>query len=528
MYGLMKARCGDTAHKEARRLHYCGTCKTLGTLYGPSARMLLNHDAVFLGELLTALTPAEPASDTWARAYRSYNCFALPRAADDLPLPLRFAAAANILLTEFKLADQIADGGARHWRIAQRWLARPVRQASAQLQIWGFPLAELWALLPAQAAREADAQPNGAETLAYVAAPTATATALFFRCGARVAGLPDAVQAQMSDLGAAFGRLVYLLDALEDYAQDVQRKEFNAFRTAYGWTQPRLDAAQRTQAARAVNSQADAITLLLQELPLPTELRESFATRLWGNLRARLAKKRALPVLAQNGSAPVVAHKTASTCATHSRLTWRERWHKARAIGRNVAAQTSAQTAKLWHYPHYLASLMAVTLTALVWPQQAAQARSGRECLAFGFNLMFLGALAGLIVSRFKTKPRKHLHLAPLAMAAAPGGYGPNPSLPDGETVSDTAQEVQREAVRQVSGEPTPDTSAESKSSCCDCCDCSCECCDSCDGCGDCGCCSSCDGCNICGSCDGCGCHCGDCCNGCDCCGSCDCCGCDC
>lgn len=505
MYGLMKARCGDNAHKETRRLHYCGTCKTLGTLYGPSARMLLNHDAVFLGELLTALTPAAPAADTWTRAYQSYNCFALPRTTDDLPLPLRFAAASNILLTEFKLADQIADGGARHWRIARRWLARPVRQATAQLQAWGFPLGQLWALLPAQAARETEAQPNGAATLDYVAAPTATATALFFRCGAQVAGLSDAVQTQMRDLGAAFGRLVYLLDALEDYAQDVQRKEFNAFRTAYGWTQPRLDAAQRTLAARAINAQADAITLLLQELPLPADLRESFTARLWGNLRARLAKKRALPVLSLNSSLPVVVQsstKTATVCATHPRLTWGERWHKARTIGRNVTAQTSAQTAKLWHYPHYLAALTAVTLTALVWPQQAAQARSGRECLAFGFNLMFLGALAGLVASRFKPKQHKHLHLAPLAMAAVPGGYGPNPSLPESEA-TDAAQQAQPVQPLLHDGDEN-----EKRSQWCDGCDCPCDCCGECGNC--CNCCDSCscDGCNCCDGCCDCSCDC--------------------
>ena len=42
MFGLMKARaCAlDDDAKERRRLQYCGTCKTLGSLYGQRSRLL--------------------------------------------------------------------------------------------------------------------------------------------------------------------------------------------------------------------------------------------------------------------------------------------------------------------------------------------------------------------------------------------------------------------------------------------------------------------------------------------------------
>lgn len=39
MFGLMK---------RGPRLPYCGTCKTLGALYGQQARLLLNHNVAFL------------------------------------------------------------------------------------------------------------------------------------------------------------------------------------------------------------------------------------------------------------------------------------------------------------------------------------------------------------------------------------------------------------------------------------------------------------------------------------------------
>jgi hypothetical protein len=38
--------------KRAARLAYCGSSKTMGAVYGLRAWLLLNHDMVFLGELL--------------------------------------------------------------------------------------------------------------------------------------------------------------------------------------------------------------------------------------------------------------------------------------------------------------------------------------------------------------------------------------------------------------------------------------------------------------------------------------------
>src|SRR5581483_1769387 len=119
MYGLMKARsCQQTTEQRAtRRLHYCGTCKTIGWMYGQRARWLLNHDTVFLAELLSFLAERET---TWGAAYQSYNCLARPADQAELSLVLQYAATANVVLTEFKLADQIKDSGARKWRLAER------------------------------------------------------------------------------------------------------------------------------------------------------------------------------------------------------------------------------------------------------------------------------------------------------------------------------------------------------------------------------------------------------------------------
>src|SRR4051812_7512189 len=113
MYGLMRAGICSRRTERAyhRRLHYCGTCKTMGRLYGQRSRLLLNNDAVFLAELLTAMTPGARAASDWDRAFQSYSCLALPASAEEMPLALQVAATATLVMSEFKVADQLDDSG---------------------------------------------------------------------------------------------------------------------------------------------------------------------------------------------------------------------------------------------------------------------------------------------------------------------------------------------------------------------------------------------------------------------------------
>ena len=96
MFGLMR---------RAQRLPYCGTCKTLGSLYGQRSRLLLNHDTVFLAELLME----QSGQPEWSHAYRSFNCLTLPKPEDAMPLALQFAATAAVTIAHFHIADHQVD-----------------------------------------------------------------------------------------------------------------------------------------------------------------------------------------------------------------------------------------------------------------------------------------------------------------------------------------------------------------------------------------------------------------------------------
>ena len=440
MYGLMRARhCGQSLEQSDRhRFHYCGTCKTMGRLYGQRSRLLLNHDAVFLAELLTLLSAEQPASNV-DKAYLSYNCLSLPKSRgseDDMPLALRLAAAANILLTEFKVADRIKDGGLFRWRLVQRLFSSGFRRAAALLRRLDFPVDELRRLQDRQDEREADSislRRNPAAAMRRLASPTAAATAMFFAHGARAVGGPETpdVVAAMRRLGYDFGRLVYLLDAFEDYEKDSRNGEFNALRAAFGWTTERLTAEQRRHAAEGLMRLRDRIVNRISALPIPESYAKIFSGRFDYNLSRKVGKS--LPVL------NIEAH----SCRKRE-LTLTARWKNAVSFAKRMMSQEEIGCSNGAWLKAYLAFASVLAIVFLV-PSAAPRLKTWHDCWSLGFNLMFLGALPGAI----------------LAIGASANG-----------------QEMNRR--RKKCGEY------------CECCgDCSC-----CECCGDCNCC---DGCDCCG-----------------------------
>lgn len=487
MFGLMKARtcAAPPAQRREHRLHYCGTCKTIGRQYGQSARFLLNFDTVFLAELLTALGDQTTSLKPWASAYQSFNCLTLPRTREEFPLPLHFAATATVVLAEFKVQDHLQDHSSWSGRVVATTFSTAFQTAAQQLSDWAFPVDELREMLGSQTQREGELKQNGSATdpeagLSLVAEPTAHATGLFFRHGARLLGAVEA-ESTMYHLGQAFGTLIYLLDALEDFEKDHRRGDFNAFQIAFNIDQPKLVGPHRAQAIAQVRNAEARMIEFFHQLPLSAERVEQFTYRLRSNLASRLGT-RLLVVQAK----PV--------CSTSKRKTWRDRLSEAVTFGKTLAAKETGHAA----HPSVARMKSSVVLASVVpiaffFPQQTLTATSSRECISLGMNLMFVGAVLASVGSIFQ----------PIQMAVFPN-FG------------------NRRRRRQ---------GAETESSnCCDeCCPDCCEACCRCDGCGSdqsCNCCGDC-GCNHCGNCDCC-CH-GDCCHGCDgCCNCCDGCSCDC
>lgn len=385
MFGLLRVRpCKLTAEQKYRhRLHYCGTCKTLSRLYGQSSRILLNHDAVFLGEILSALELQNIAD--WSRYIQSYNCTSIPRE-NELPLSLQFAATANILLTEFKVADHIQDSNQRRWKLLAGIFDRAFRQAVARLEDWAFPLPELRVLQNLQTEREKNigtlaAEFSPEEALKYLAFPTAKATAMFFSHGAKLIGKEN-LQSPLYRLGYDFGRLIYLLDAYEDFERDAIKNEFNAFRIAFHWAEPKLSTAQRQQIRARLLALQENIVESISRLSLPPATSQQFIERIKINVAQKLSI-----------SLPVITHR-------HQPSTLKSRWLASIMKTKKLLDQDSENISSL----NFLKTPFVFAFVALViflFPKQSV--KSTRECFELSANLMFLSALPGAIIGIFLT-----------------------------------------------------------------------------------------------------------------------------
>ena len=411
--------------KYFRRLHYCGTCKTIGSLYGQKSRLLLNHDTVFLAEFLTGLSGKDV--DDWSKSYQSFNCLNLPKAS--MPISLQFAATANIILTEFKLADHIADEKKSRFKFAHRIFSNEFVEAKNLLKSWNFPLESVREILRTQENREV--RFSDFDTLAE---PTAQTTALFFSEGVKLVGKNE-FSNRAFEIGFNFGKLIYLLDAFEDYEKDFKAEKFNAVRAVFNLNETKIPADIKRKVAAVLKDLENEIVSSIYKLPFAESQKIIFASRLNQNLQSKL--KSNLPGI-----------QTKKSCAGKTKQTFNKRWQnaseKARVLARNYS----------WQMPLVFVFIF---VFALVAPAQSREAKSARECFDLSFNLMFLGAIFGSVLS-----------IPKLAM----GKFG------GAKTVAETAEKKK----------------PESWCDWCDCCDCDC-CCD-------------CDGCDCCNGCDCCDCSC--------------------
>jgi hypothetical protein len=265
----------SSEEKELQRLHYCGTCKTIGRLYGQKSRVFLNYDAVFLGELLTLMRPVGPQ---FAQAYVSKNCLTLPKR-DQIPWALEYAAAANVVLARFKLLDHAVDTGSKLVSLAARIYTDEFQRASEALARTGFPFEELRTWMSLQGQREREPNPS----IDRLAEPTAAATRLMFRHGAQTSNVSASAVDTMASLGTTFGEIAYLVDAIEDQKKDAESGQFNAL-AATGMT--------AVEAGELLGAKQEAFLKDIHELPIDRKAKRNFAARLESNLAPLLFMRR--------------------------------------------------------------------------------------------------------------------------------------------------------------------------------------------------------------------------------------------
>lgn len=199
---------------ESYRAYYCGLCKELAREYGLLSRFVLNYDLVLL-----ALTADSLAGERGHAC--GERCIANPvrkhpvcQATSGLAL-----AADGLMLTVYykiwddasdekgvkRLAAKAALRAAEHWR----------KKAAAR-----HP--ELDEALHRETLRQAELEARGCAVTDEAADPTACMTQALF-----AAASPDGSGSALGRFGYFIGKILYLLDAAEDYDKDAASGSYN-------------------------------------------------------------------------------------------------------------------------------------------------------------------------------------------------------------------------------------------------------------------------------------------------------------
>ena len=219
MFGYIKPFKAELKVKEweAYQGIYCGLCKQLAQRYGLFARMTLNYDFVFLAMMDMALREQRIH-------FCQCNCITHPfkkRICCQSNQSLELCCDIAMLLTCYKLEDDLADEGLLR-RTAVRLVlpfARRDREKAAQYR------PQLAEQMQQQMQQQNRLEQEGCAQVDLAAEPTALLMQQVF---AALSDDPMRKRA-LERFGYLLGRWTYLIDALDDWEEDVRRGRYNPF-----------------------------------------------------------------------------------------------------------------------------------------------------------------------------------------------------------------------------------------------------------------------------------------------------------
>ncbi len=229
MYGYVRPVKGELKVAEFERFRgvYCGLCHELARRYGFLSRFLVNYDFTFLAMLLAGPEPAETCPRRCAaHPIRPTVCLESCES-------LRTAADMTVVLGWWKLADGAQDGhGAKAlgYKIACRALRGAYRKAAARRSDFAGAvednLRQLQALEEARCASLDQAADKFASILRSIGGGEPTEDRR------RITG----------ELLYHLGRIIYILDAVDDLSEDIASDSYNPLRYRFQPADGRLTA----------------------------------------------------------------------------------------------------------------------------------------------------------------------------------------------------------------------------------------------------------------------------------------------
>ena len=239
MFGYVRPALGRLSQEEQRQYQalYCGLCSCLGERYGFVSRFILNYDFTFLAALL-----ASPATCGQCRC--PANPFKKQTAICDSGA-LELAADCSVILTYYKVLDEIADSGffrRQACRVLKGLLYSAHRRASARRRAFEEATGR-------QMARLASIEK---ERCAILDEPADTFAMLLESVSLEV---EDPVQRRvLSQLLYHLGRWIYLVDALDDLEKDAAEGNYNPIALRFDAPSGKLSEQERELVAATLDA----------------------------------------------------------------------------------------------------------------------------------------------------------------------------------------------------------------------------------------------------------------------------------
>lgn len=201
---------------------YCSLCKSLGKRYGFFARMTLSYDFTFLAVFHMALQKG-------CAGFRMGRCALNPlkkRMCCRENEEIAYAADAAVLLLYHKLRDTVADSGLLKGlgaRFLLLFISRAKKKAAAVQP-------ELDRVVTACMEQQAALEKAQTTSIDAAAEPSARMLAAM----AAAAGRDDRERLVLDRFGYCLGRWIYLIDAVDDMAEDLEAEGYNPYLLARG------------------------------------------------------------------------------------------------------------------------------------------------------------------------------------------------------------------------------------------------------------------------------------------------------
>ena len=207
--------------------YYCGLCRALGKTGGPLTRLCTSYDVTFYNVLLHSIAGVDPKIE---RKVCGLNCKKKPMIeVDDLSLK---SADVAVLLTYYNVADDIEDG--KRSRLPIKWRLNLRKKAASKR------MPEVDKLLKREFGRLSKLEKENSDSIDMVA----DCTAVVMRDMTRLLVETD----ENIDLFTYnLGRLIYLLDAVDDVLEDSKKGRYNVIVNNFGKCEDKAEYLEKNQ-----------------------------------------------------------------------------------------------------------------------------------------------------------------------------------------------------------------------------------------------------------------------------------------